>query len=609
MYFEYAITANERGRDLVAHIAGRRKLFGTRALDIGCAYGGMVVALAERGCQVTGVEINESLLQLGRVNLADHGVSSPLLKRDATLPAPDFAGSFDVILANDVIEHVADLDGFLDNLESWLRPGGAAYLEIPNGKAVDAVLSDGHHSLFGITLLDFADASAYLKAARGTEYDTYNYLELDEYLERFRKRGLGAEVLDRTFESASVDRLRASLEKLHATAEASLAAVPDSIRDILRGRVTTYLNDVRACLGRIPDSEAVLRYGCGFWTVEVSSGTLRPNLGALMQTQLTPAGTTPVQNPATCANAASETPPAEHGRLCGSSNGYDRDLVLTSAVNVVQGYAALHTARFRHAPYLPGCCNVCGKPTVFFCNDQSLYRESLNCAECGTTSRYRSIARGVLRAVREITGIEADSVSALCRHRPRVQLRVYDTQVPLAVPTVGYPLPSILGRCEWIEVQCSQFKPELALGQVLAPKVTNQNLERLTFKDNSFDVVITSDVMEHVRLADRAHREIARVLRSGGVYLFTVPHFRDRRDTLVRVQAIDPDDPSRDLALMEPEYHGDGNSAEGRALAYRNYGTDLDDELVSVGLAVEYTKQDFPELGIMNTELFYCRKK
>jgi hypothetical protein len=85
-----------------------------------------------------------------------------------------------------------------------------------------------------------------------------------------------------------------------------------------------------------------------------------------------------------------------------------------------------------------------------------------------------------------------------------------------------------------------------------------------------------------------------------------VPHFRNR-ETITRVEIIDPDDPSRDRHLMEPEYHGNANSEDGRALAYRAYGIDLDRRLRELGFTVEYTKQDFPENGIRNTELFFCR--
>jgi glycosyltransferase involved in cell wall biosynthesis len=121
--------------------------------------------------------------------------------------------------------------------------------------------------------------------------------------------------------------------------------------------------------------------------------------------------------------------------------------------------------------------------------------------------------------------------------------------------------------------------------------------------DNSFDIVITSDVMEHVRLDERAHQEIRRVLKPGGIYLFTVPHFRHQSESITRVVVTDPLDPSKDQFVMQKEYHG----GDHRPLSYRSYGTDLDRYLESLGFTVDYSKQDFPEIGIMNTELFFCR--
>jgi SAM-dependent methyltransferase len=140
----------------------------------------------------------------------------------------------------------------------------------------------------------------------------------------------------------------------------------------------------------------------------------------------------------------------------------------------------------------------------------------------------------------------------------------------------------------------------------MGTRCTNQSLERLTFGDVSFNIVITSDVMEHVRVAEKAHKEIRRVLKPGGVYLFTVPHFRERYETEIFIEVVDPDDPSKDKIIRE-EYHGDANSPDGRTLAYRAYGAMIDDELKSLGLAVDYSKADYPDMGIMNTELFYCR--
>jgi O-antigen biosynthesis protein len=260
--------------------------------------------------------------------------------------------------------------------------------------------------------------------------------------------------------------------------------------------------------------------------------------------------------------------------------------------------------------YVSGRCNICGSKTIFSYHDNDKYRNSLRCNECFTLSRYRSIARGILKAIKDLRGIESESVRDLINSYstlpPSERLSVYDTQVPFYYRS-SYPIPDILSECKWIDVQTSIFKPQEKLGAKVGPNTTNQNLERLTFFDDSFDIVITSDVMEHVRLDDQAHQEIRRVLKPGGVYLFTVPHGRISPEGIVRVAVTDPSDPSKDQFLLEKEYHGDANSPENRSLSYRVYGTNLDRYLERLGFTVEYSKKDFPETAIMNTELFYCK--
>ena len=202
------------------------------------------------------------------------------------------------------------------------------------------------------------------------------------------------------------------------------------------------------------------------------------------------------------------------------------------------------------AGWLHGVCNVCGRDACFRYSDPALYRESLVCDSCGSTSRYRSIARGLLRAIERLTGIVAPSLAELPRGAPR-RLRVYDTQPAFRYDTVSYPLPDLLAASGWIDVVTSSYKPQLPLGIELRPGVLNQDLQRLTFADASIDIIVTSDVMEHVRLPERAHAEIRRVLRAGGHYVFTVPHGR-MAETLVRVKVHDPDRPALDEHLMEP---------------------------------------------------------
>lgn len=259
--------------------------------------------------------------------------------------------------------------------------------------------------------------------------------------------------------------------------------------------------------------------------------------------------------------------------------------------------------------HVSGQCNICGKKTRFFFTEPALWREQLTCECCRATSRYRSIARGVLRAIDQLTARSAPSLAQLTQNGGEARLRVYDTQPPFYYDPCAYPIPDLLKTKGWIDVALSQYKPKRPMGEQLAEGISNQNLECLTFADESFDIVITSDVMEHVRLDDRAHREIHRILKPGGIYLFTVPHDRGLGETLIRVRVNEADAPDKDVHLLEPEYHGDTNSDEGGGvLSYRVYGKDLEGYLAGLGFEVTYTREDFADNGILNTELYYCRK-
>lgn len=254
-----------------------------------------------------------------------------------------------------------------------------------------------------------------------------------------------------------------------------------------------------------------------------------------------------------------------------------------------------------------GTCPVCGHATVFV-GELAIARESLACAVCLTTSRYRTLARGLLRVIADRAGVRAPSLAALAGTRLRRRLRVYDTQLPFYWGTCAYPLPDMLAACPDIDVQVSRFRPRDPLGAAVdvRPFASNQNLERLTFADGSFDVVVTSDVMEHVRLDALAHAEIRRVLAPGGEYLFTVPHTRAQRETIQRVVVHDPEDPARDEFVLPKEYHGDANDPDNAALSFRVYGTDLDETLTALGFRVEYSREDDVGAGIVQSELFRC---
>lgn len=160
--------------------------------------------------------------------------------------------------------------------------------------------------------------------------------------------------------------------------------------------------------------------------------------------------------------------------------------------------------------------------------------------------------------------------------RPLRELAAKGSTQDLFVAANTGPLVRGLGR-DLTRVSRSEFQADVPRGGHLpqGDGATCQDLQELTYADNSFDIVVTEDVFEHVRNPDAAFAEIARVLRPGGCHIFTVPIELDRR-TLTRVDTTG----SEDVLLMEPEWHGDG---AGRVLSYRTYGYDLFESLQRFG--------------------------
>jgi ubiquinone/menaquinone biosynthesis C-methylase UbiE len=64
---------------------------GARVLEIGCGTGSGLVALAERGAQVVGLDLDESSLEVARRRCSMHGVVADLHVANANCMAGCFA--------------------------------------------------------------------------------------------------------------------------------------------------------------------------------------------------------------------------------------------------------------------------------------------------------------------------------------------------------------------------------------------------------------------------------------------------------------------------------------------------------------------------------------
>lgn len=133
-------------------------------------------------------------------------------------------------------------------------------------------------------------------------------------------------------------------------------------------------------------------------------------------------------------------------------------------------------------------------------------RNNLVCAGCLAPARQRALAS----AARAAGGRD------FLRDLSAGKFRVYDAGCPPL-----FRAPEIWGAAGY---SFTYFGRPPAGAARAWPPARRGNLEKLPFRDNYFDLVLTADVLEHVRDLGRALGEIARVLKPGGLHFFTVPY-------------------------------------------------------------------------------------
>lgn len=108
-----------------------RGLMGLRILDIGCGAGVLCEPLAQLGADVVGVEPGESNILMARRHAREAGLCIDY--RCTTAEALADAGEqFDIVLAMEVIEHVADAHAFLHRCAHLVTAGGLMILSTIN---------------------------------------------------------------------------------------------------------------------------------------------------------------------------------------------------------------------------------------------------------------------------------------------------------------------------------------------------------------------------------------------------------------------------------------------------------------------------------------------
>jgi len=111
---------------------------GQRVLELGTGPGTVTRILHSKGCQVTGVEMDPETL----------ATCAPFCERtvQANLEDPDWAAplageKFDAVICADVLEHLRNPRPLLQQLHSFLKPGGSVLMSLPNASHLTVVAS------------------------------------------------------------------------------------------------------------------------------------------------------------------------------------------------------------------------------------------------------------------------------------------------------------------------------------------------------------------------------------------------------------------------------------------------------------------------------------
>jgi len=243
-----------------------------------------------------------------------------------------------------------------------------------------------------------------------------------------------------------------------------------------------------------------------------------------------------------------------------------------------------------------GFCLVCGRRTVFLISDRSNLRENARCWHCGSISRNRHVAKCVLAALR-------DPAVAAPRGRGVERLRDLSLRSDLGLYYIGSSGAMLTVWGKQPHITCSEYFEGGESGEY-RDGVLCQNVERLSFADGSFDLVISEDVFEHVADYQQGLREVHRVLKPGGHHIFSVPfEFTDQTTSRFARQG--------DAYVPTQPLYTHGDPVRGSIPVFTHFGYDLLEFLRGIGLEASLELSDPKQerrLGTFGSYTFVTRK-
>lgn len=157
-------------------------------------------------------------------------------------------------------------------------------------------------------------------------------------------------------------------------------------------------------------------------------------------------------------------------------------------------------------------------------------------------------------------------------------------------------------RRRFQKVVCSEFFPDVPPGASKG-RLQCQDVQRLSYPDGSFNLVTSTEVFEHVPNDMDGFRQVPRVLRAQGAFVFTVP-LREAKTTVERCSVKN----GQVQLHLPPDYHKDWSRSRRKVLTFRNYGLDILERLALAGLKGQLRLIHNPKYAIDNTKVIVATK-
>jgi 2-polyprenyl-6-hydroxyphenyl methylase/3-demethylubiquinone-9 3-methyltransferase len=103
-------------------------LQGKRVLDVGCGGGLLAEGMAQRGAQVTGIDMGNAPLNVARLHRHESKLDIDYQRKTAEQVAAEQPGSFDVVTCLEMLEHVPDPAAVINACARLIREDGRVIL-------------------------------------------------------------------------------------------------------------------------------------------------------------------------------------------------------------------------------------------------------------------------------------------------------------------------------------------------------------------------------------------------------------------------------------------------------------------------------------------------